>query len=976
MQRVPGAGTPTFFVTRSGNRPTFDDDITPDDPGELLVVELATRDRNGERVRSNRLLRGADTESTAPATVDRVVHNIEFDGLGGRPHYGHPGGLALVDGVLLVPLEAPKHDERDPATMLALFDVRTPTAPRLLKTIALDQSNAGVAAVVQHGGRLLLLLTGEGNETLWLYEGNGADLRSASFTFNPVGTPWSESELVSADDWPTGAGGHQTLFFAHDCDGRLYLMGARNDAGGQAVPPYDGDDRIDLYEASFDSSLHLRLEQRDTRHLWCRGGDAGQLCDLAAASAFHATPAGELILYASEHENEGPLDTVRMGEFRSNALFWDGSPNWAPTARAGGPYTINEGSSVRLDGSATTQPVAKPWAELYADERFEGESVVLDWDDRNLDDYDDFDELDDFDDEAHSLVYVAPEGCDLHVYEDADYEDSELVFAGTGRVERILDLDARPYGFGDEIDSMRFLGPSCPSTALSFAWDNGLATGATPTVSPALNGPVDHPLLLRSCGAFLACDDDRTNLHVANLPPRIVSLTLPVTSTEGAQVAVNGTIVDPSPGALFLDVTVDWGDGTVVSGRRTTISERHTYADNGVYALRIEVCDDDGACVSRREPVIVSNVAPAVAGGADATLSEGTTYKPQVSFTDPGFTSATAATAETFTATIDWGDRSSTTPTTIVSNGRPGAATAGGFAPVGHRYADNGVYTVTVTVRDDDGGVATDTMRVTVTNAAPVVGALTLRDETGRALGAGDVVLVRLRVDLAGAFTDAGSADTHTAVINWGDAQLTTGTVDPVTRTVTGWHEYATGTHVSTIAVTLTDDDGASAQRTLPVTVVTPAGAVADAIADLAPLANSPAPNAPAHQALRAALDRLQGSNGGAGTDGAADHLAVLSLLPAVDQLSWCLVSLGIAEAADGTVRVPGLKAQLVLTAKSLAVDAIRQGRAAFTAPADLAALAQAELYLSDGDARHAAGDHPGATQRYYAALREILARF
>jgi predicted acyltransferase (DUF342 family) len=75
-------------------------------------------------------------------------------------------------------------------------------------------------------------------------------------------------------------------------------------------------------------------------------------------------------------------------------------------------------------------------------------------------------------------------------------------------------------------------------------------------------------------------------------------------------------------------------------------------------------------------------------------------------------------TLDTHTATIDWGD-GSPVDTGIVSEapfGPPGStAGANGSVAGQHPYvATPGVYTVTVTVVDDDGGVGTDTLRLTI----------------------------------------------------------------------------------------------------------------------------------------------------------------------------------------------------------------------------------------------------------------------
>jgi hypothetical protein len=74
---------------------------------------------------------------------------------------------------------------------------------------------------------------------------------------------------------------------------------------------------------------------------------------------------------------------------------------------------------------------------------------------------------------------------------------------------------------------------------------------------------------------------------------------------------------------------------------------------------------------------------------------------------------------------------------------------------------------------------------------------------------------------VSAAFTDPGSADTHTCVIDWGDGTVVPGTVTEANGagTCTGQHTFTTGGRF-TVAVTISDLDGAS--RTASTVYVVP----------------------------------------------------------------------------------------------------------------------------------------------------------
>jgi DNA/RNA endonuclease G (NUC1) len=126
--------------------------------------------------------------------------------------------------------------------------------------------------------------------------------------------------------------------------------------------------------------------------------------------------------------------------------------------------------------------------------------------------------------------------------------------------------------------------------------------------------------------------------------------------------------------------------------------------------------------------------------------------------------------------------------------------TATGATPT-HVFADNGNYTVTVTVTDSHGVSDTATLNVLVANVAPVITNFSASSPTSTGSASATVT-----------FTDAGSADTHTALITWGDGSTSTvnaGTASSASAT----HAYASAGFY-TVGVTVTDDDGASATTT------------------------------------------------------------------------------------------------------------------------------------------------------------------
>ncbi|GLP65181.1 hypothetical protein TUSST3_18010 [Streptomyces sp. TUS-ST3] len=143
-------------------------------------------------------------------------------------------------------------------------------------------------------------------------------------------------------------------------------------------------------------------------------------------------------------------------------------------------------------------------------------------------------------------------------------------------------------------------------------------------------------------------------------------------------------------------------------------------------------------------------------------------------------------------------------PKWTVQAGAPCSFADSGSAATTITCTDNGTYTVTLT-----GGRSKDTATVEVSNAAPVVVSAS-GPQSPVPAGRSTVVTAR--------FTDPGTRDTHTCVVDWKDGSA------PQSGTVTASvcraeHTYAKA-GIRRPVVTVRDDDGASDSRTLPELVV------------------------------------------------------------------------------------------------------------------------------------------------------------
>lgn len=200
--------------------------------------------------------------------------------------------------------------------------------------------------------------------------------------------------------------------------------------------------------------------------------------------------------------------------------------------------------------------------------------------------------------------------------------------------------------------------------------------------------------------------------------PAITAGAAAINATEGQ--SFSGTVAtfkDPDLTSRPSDysATINWGDGSTSSGTisgtpsQFTVSGNHTFAEEGSFPAKVTIIDKDGS----GNDATVADTATVKDAALHATAGAPTVQGRTVSGIVATFTDADPnGTVSDYTATINWGDGSTTTGTIARSSAH---ASAGPFSISGsHTYAKAGSYKVTVRVKDAGGSTAT----VTVTPGA------------------------------------------------------------------------------------------------------------------------------------------------------------------------------------------------------------------------------------------------------------------
>ena len=311
-------------------------------------------------------------------------------------------------------------------------------------------------------------------------------------------------------------------------------------------------------------------------------------------------------------------------------------------------------------------------------------------------------------------IVVNPEGTDVDSdgipdsvdncpdVSNPDQADSDGDGVG-GACDLAPDTDAD--GVADDADNC----PQTPNSDQADADDDGLGDACDPTPSGDADGDgvddaadncraVANPDQADADGDGVgdACDNcpvtanadqsdgdgDGVGDACDNLPP-VAHAGGPYLGVEGTTLSFDGTGTSDPDGD---PVTLAWtfGDGDTGAG----MSPAHAYVDDGTFDVTLTATDPEGAGDVAVTTATIQNLPPVVSAVTAPLdpVSVGTLVQANADFADPGI-------ADTHVSTIDWGD------------GTSSSASVGGTGQASgeHVYTTPGVYTITVTVTDDEG---------------------------------------------------------------------------------------------------------------------------------------------------------------------------------------------------------------------------------------------------------------------------------
>ena len=380
----------------------------------------------------------------------------------------------------------------------------------------------------------------------------------------------------------------------------------------------------------------------------------------------------------------------------------------APVPVHGGPFSVDEGDSIQLNGAGSTDGLSGVDSTEWS---IDGDRLF---------------------DDGDPAPFAALDGpstynVSLQVADRAGnvaIADTQVHVRNVDPTPSITDV-IQPRLEGTEIVvTGSATDPAGPYDTLTYSWTvekDGVAfadgSGVDLTefrFTPDDNA--DYRIVLTVADEDGGSSTVEQTISVANVAPELV-LNPVMAIDENGVATLTGTISDSGVLDTFT-LDIDWdGDGiwdeTHEDLPAGEFSYTHQFLDDSPSGtpvddmpINVRVTDDDTGEGTAGTTVEVTNVAPVIVSfSSDATFDDKAAEEEPVEFT-ASFTDV--GTLDTHTAEIDWGD-GQTSAVTVDRVNRTLTAT--------HAYAPGGVFTATLTVTDDDTGSAVEIATAVVTGA-------------------------------------------------------------------------------------------------------------------------------------------------------------------------------------------------------------------------------------------------------------------
>jgi hypothetical protein len=259
-----------------------------------------------------------------------------------------------------------------------------------------------------------------------------------------------------------------------------------------------------------------------------------------------------------------------------------------------------------------------------------------------------------------------------------DCEDPTAVITGDLTCNEGSHVDLSGASSHDSVD-----------TELAYSWTGVTSSeGNSAVVNCVDDGAIEVSLTVTD--NVDRTDTFSTTVNVLNVNP-VAIITGPTTGNEGSDVILTANVSDVG---LEDTHTFKWfvGESTEVSSTEETFSVH--CVDEESYLITLEATDDDGGVGTTTHNIQCENVNPVVEAGENQIVNQGSLVTINPIYSDAGVN-------DILTVEYNWGSE-------FVSDNT-------------HTYCEIGSHTVTVRVSDDDGGITTDTLTVTVNNVLPII---------------------------------------------------------------------------------------------------------------------------------------------------------------------------------------------------------------------------------------------------------------